>query len=1050
MKTNSVSLSTCKSQSSFSMSHQLFCLRRLVQLADSDFGCDNCGEQSQPSFSCKCKAVSYCSEFCRRIHWSCHRKLCTTFSAQREDHSLSVSADSAEKRPGSLNARRHLNGKKAPKQLSSEPPRDPDVAEQNARALIEEEEREKRSVKRKNSKKSKVQTDSRYKATKASRVGTSSCSVLQLDEAGSASTLCEDSAILETPATMSSDSLLSTSAGAVHISLDGPAAEQARIPNDGVAARCADPDEPDAPTACADAQPAGCRNSRSGAASSFVPPDGTGRRAVPHPPKPEASLADTAPTRLTAPIPPDATSTGLGDAAEQADAPVSDSRCKGTKASRVGTSSCTVLPLDAAGSALCEVSAAVLETPATMSSESLLSTSAGAAAHISLDGPAAEQARIPNDGVAARCADPDEPDAPTACADAQPAGCRNSRSGAASSFVPPDGTGRRAVPHPPKPEASLADTAPTRLTAPIPPDATSTGLGDAAEQADAPASADGGAAPYLCANVAQAKLRTTFACLQTALCLDPSARRARDAIIAQVKARLEQFLAERGEACAAVILFGSAACGLDLPSSDVDFALCMDWVHSAPLRAVRPYVLRLLCDLADALRRDGLDPHLVSARVPVVRFRWAGLPCDVSVQDAMTCNDKADLLRAAAAADSRFPALLRVLLHLARERGINSAVAGTLNSFTYALLTLDFLRTRPPPPAPVQTAAGAVGAGDRGDAGAMAAGLVEPLLCYVQWRLEEGLRLADPGVRGAGLFVRDPLDPADNAARALTPDGARRAAAELCRARRILAETGDLGAACEAATPAAAADPAKPPTPPMVVGPAEATDAATAAATAAATVVARRGVRRALDFPSVAAASGGDGGDTAWPARVGGWPHSAKENVGETGKAGSGGGVDGNDTSEDGAIKDRCGGVGGGGGGGCRSGSSLSLSPPRGAYLSPPTPLGCSASPLPPAGAASWSPLRGVWSPPSGPPQTPQQWQVPAPLWSPPPPLWLSMSSSPIPPPWTSQLPPQPPSPLWLSPSPSPSPPPLWLSPWAPRSPPATPGSPPSAPPPPP
>jgi predicted nucleotidyltransferase len=367
------------------------------------------------------------------------------------------------------------------------------------------------------------------------------------------------------------------------------------------------------------------------------------------------------------------------------------------------------------------------------------------------------------------------------------------------------------------------DPAPTGADAAALSDDPAPGASPAAAGASAdrsPASPGGGV---------NAALFASFVRMWPALRPDSAARAQRAAAIAAVTVLLQASLTDIGEAGAAVRLFGSVACGLDLPSSDADFALRAGWADACAPEALRDRAAKLLRRLMDALRRRGLDPELVaSARVPVVRFCWADLPCDVSVQRA-GCERKTDLLLSAARADGRFRPLLRLLRHWARARGVNNAADGTLNSFTYALLTLEFLRMpmsslSPPPlfsPPPLSSSsptdrseAAATGEDLRrgvedddgdSDAGAMTAAavavLMGPLLDHVQNRLERGRRAAPAG-RG-GLYVADPLDAGDNAARSLSADGAARLAAELGRARRILEATGDLEAACDPAAPAA-------------------------------------------------------------------------------------------------------------------------------------------------------------------------------------------------------------------------------------------------------
>ena len=193
-------------------------------------------------------------------------------------------------------------------------------------------------------------------------------------------------------------------------------------------------------------------------------------------------------------------------------------------------------------------------------------------------------------------------------------------------------------------------------------------------------------------------LLSTFEYIMTELTLSDEARAAREDVIRNVRREIQAFL--RSVAGAAIIfadapvtveVFGSVASGLDIPSSDIDFGLL-------PSSDLAPdETTRLLRGLARFLRGRGLPTRLVPARIPVVQVKAAGgFECDVSVQDALSLH-KAALLRAYNRADARFGALFRAIKHWARRRGLNDAFRGTLNSFAYALLTIQFLQTRRPP-----------------------------------------------------------------------------------------------------------------------------------------------------------------------------------------------------------------------------------------------------------------------------------------------------------------------------------------------------------------
>jgi DNA polymerase sigma len=93
---------------------------------------------------------------------------------------------------------------------------------------------------------------------------------------------------------------------------------------------------------------------------------------------------------------------------------------------------------------------------------------------------------------------------------------------------------------------------------------------------------------------------------------------------------------------------------------------------------------------------------LFNARVPIVKFvdPDSGLNCDICVNNILAVHNT-HLLRTYASLDIRCAQLIYVVKYWASMREINQPYHGTLSSYSYVLLTINYLQTLPNPVLPV-------------------------------------------------------------------------------------------------------------------------------------------------------------------------------------------------------------------------------------------------------------------------------------------------------------------------------------------------------------
>ncbi|KAI9251751.1 hypothetical protein BDA99DRAFT_181540 [Phascolomyces articulosus] len=141
-------------------------------------------------------------------------------------------------------------------------------------------------------------------------------------------------------------------------------------------------------------------------------------------------------------------------------------------------------------------------------------------------------------------------------------------------------------------------------------------------------------------------------------------------------------------------LFGSSENDLGTLTSDVDICLTTSW---SGLRCVRT--------LAVVLKKHGMQRvHTVPrAKVPIVKM-WDPiyqLACDMNVNNPLALHNTR-MIKTYVAIDPRVRPLTMVIKHWTRQRALNNAAdGGTLSTYTWTCMIINFLQMREPPILPV-------------------------------------------------------------------------------------------------------------------------------------------------------------------------------------------------------------------------------------------------------------------------------------------------------------------------------------------------------------
>ncbi|KAI7885079.1 hypothetical protein K492DRAFT_204330 [Lichtheimia hyalospora FSU 10163] len=140
-------------------------------------------------------------------------------------------------------------------------------------------------------------------------------------------------------------------------------------------------------------------------------------------------------------------------------------------------------------------------------------------------------------------------------------------------------------------------------------------------------------------------------------------------------------------------LFGSSENDLGTSTSDVDICLKTTWPNLE------------LSTLAATLRKHGMErvwmvPH---AKVPIVKM-WdpvLQLACDMNINNTLALQNT-KMVKTYCAIDPRVRPLAMAIKHWTRQRVLNDAAyGGTLSTYTWTCMIINFLQMREPPILPV-------------------------------------------------------------------------------------------------------------------------------------------------------------------------------------------------------------------------------------------------------------------------------------------------------------------------------------------------------------
>jgi DNA polymerase sigma len=159
--------------------------------------------------------------------------------------------------------------------------------------------------------------------------------------------------------------------------------------------------------------------------------------------------------------------------------------------------------------------------------------------------------------------------------------------------------------------------------------------------------------------------------------------------------RVRHFVAEVDPGLTAEV-FGSSASNTATKGSDMDVAIVTKGgkrLHKDTPKFVLTKLLRRLRDPALNKGRFRNALGILGARVPILKFTDAltGVQVDLAVSQDVHAY-KSQLMHAYTEMDPRVPQLIAVVKAWAKARNLNDASSGTLNSFGYALLVVQYLQ----------------------------------------------------------------------------------------------------------------------------------------------------------------------------------------------------------------------------------------------------------------------------------------------------------------------------------------------------------------------
>ncbi|KAK6920225.1 PAP/25A-associated [Dillenia turbinata] len=142
---------------------------------------------------------------------------------------------------------------------------------------------------------------------------------------------------------------------------------------------------------------------------------------------------------------------------------------------------------------------------------------------------------------------------------------------------------------------------------------------------------------------------------------------------------------------AKLFLYGSCANSFGVSKSDIDVCLAIEdeGIDKS----------EVLLKLAELLQSDNLQnvQALTRARVPIVKLMdpVTGISCDICINNLLAVTNT-KLLHDYSKIDVRLHQLALIVKHWAKSRGVNETYQGTLSSYAYVLMCINFLQQRTP------------------------------------------------------------------------------------------------------------------------------------------------------------------------------------------------------------------------------------------------------------------------------------------------------------------------------------------------------------------
>lgn len=142
-----------------------------------------------------------------------------------------------------------------------------------------------------------------------------------------------------------------------------------------------------------------------------------------------------------------------------------------------------------------------------------------------------------------------------------------------------------------------------------------------------------------------------------------------------------------------VHVFGSSGNLLCTDQSDVDICITTDWKE-----------LEGVCMIADLLARSGMKEVICvsNAKVPIVKILdpELNLACDMNVNNTLALENTR-MIKTYVEIDPRVRPLAMIIKHWTKRRIVNdAALGGTLSSYTWICMIINFLQSREPPVLP--------------------------------------------------------------------------------------------------------------------------------------------------------------------------------------------------------------------------------------------------------------------------------------------------------------------------------------------------------------